>query len=323
MTTEQQPPQGRLKSIYLEWDSLGSWEKMPRREIAFNNRLSYQARIVWLWLAWTASRLQSGQSISWSECESVMNIHTKARRSCLSQLMTEGYITIDNDNKVTLHDPVIAYNKKIAEIRSEMSPEIFSFVCQSCPSAQLNQKAEVVNIVEKPTVQKPSSNSSVILTTWNEHKPESYAGIRTVSKKQLQSINAHLKNLNLKSDQTKELIVNVCNGLSKSNFWMTKVQSHGRKFSAVFGYGTPSDTKMKGVETLFNEGQITVQDLNPENSIVLTPEQEDIISGFYSVDLKLKRAIARNDQQLIDKYTKMKDQLSSDISDNSLEDYVA
>ena len=279
-------PSGHLKEVRHAYELENGWLKMPIEAIMFNPRLTGQARQLWTWLASMQFRKSD---MSWTTCEYRMKCGTTSRRRALAQLQDEGFISVSSDGKtVTMHDPNEVY---LRQKRLEADE-----ICKEC--AELIKEEVVVepvnNIVKKkPTKQttKPSisDDKKAILEAWNSCKPDSFAKIRSVSDKQNQAVTKHLKNLGLDRKDIKEFICSVCRGLNLSDFWLTKVNSQTKNFNAVFGYGSPNDTKMKNIEQLYNDGDPSVVVEDTQKPVVYTEEQKDLIEEIevhdYEIDM--------------------------------------
>lgn len=269
--------------------------------------------MLWLWLSWVRP---DSRNVSWADCEETMCCGTKARRLCLSQLVQEGFVTVRDDGVVILHDPYDVYRKTntdtIPEIRREFPTE--EECCKEYFTAKEFLVEEVKSTVAieepiqqpkektKPPTEKDKKAESVfiIISTWNENKPESYSKIRTVSGKQLEAVGKHLKNLSLKSSELPSLIQSVCKGIERSDFWRNKVDASGRNFSAIFGYGNPHDVKLKNVENLYMLGQ---DDSEPVREVdILTDEQKELVKTYKYISFEHQKACNRNNQNDINKW---------------------
>lgn len=327
-------PVGRLQSIQRDWDYQSGWVRAPLREIVFNDRLSKQARLVWLWLA---SVPQNSSHISWGECETMLRCGTKARRSCIAQLVIEGFISVGDNGVVIMHDPYVVYNEKRAEILNEMREEwkeesvtvqdfedissTFNFI-----STEKNIDDQINKLKEtKPTKQtQPKSKSlppelKIIIESWNNCKPETYSSMRTVSTKQRECISRHMKNLGLTNDNIEDFICSVCNGLKKSDFWSQKVDQSGRNFNAVFGYGSPQDTKMKNIENLYNAGNEEIPEIKQKLPLKYNIEQQETIDAYRFIRLNLDQARQRSDRSEIERWSKLMETTLQDISDYQID----
>ena len=283
-------PIGRLQSVEREWEYQSGWVRTPLREIAFNDRLSKQARLLWQWLA---SVPPGSAYISWGECETMLRCGTKARRNCLSQLVTEGFISISDNGVVIMNDPYLVYNETrkriIDEIREDWQEEIqvpargessetlFSTITVEKSIDNEISKLTTPKTSTKPSTKTKSESVQVIIESWNQCKPETYSSMRTVSAKQQECIAKHMKNLGLSSDNTKDFICSVCQGLKRSDFWIKRVDQSGRNFNAVFGYGSPQDTKMKNIENLYSAGNETTPTLKEKVPVKYNKEQQEVI----------------------------------------------
>lgn len=311
MTDPGSLPTGRLKSVRRDWEYRPGFVMTPLREIAFNGRLTKQARLVWMWLASVPVR---PTRISWGECETMLNCGTKARRSCITQLVTEGYISVHEDGTVVMHDPYQVYDAKRVEVLKEIRNEWIEY-----QESQENNEAENIREMtllekridtdlkefkleppeEKPKEAKPKSSKELqcqaIIDAWNKCKPDTYSSIRTISIKQQESIAKHLKNLGLTSSDTECFICAVCAGLKKSQFWSEKVYKTSRNFNSVFGYGNPQDTKMKNIENLYSEGLDDNTSEPDVIEVVYDNEQQELIHTYKYINLNYTNARARED----------------------------
>ena len=283
MPTKTLLPSGPLQKITKSWDYKGGWVRAPMKEIVFNSRLSYQARILWLWLS---SVPRDKSNIRWAECERLLCCGTKARRNCLGQLVDEGFITLKEDGVVIMHDPYIACaNKSEEEITRIDHHEEFALEEEYYEDTEL--QAEKVNTKKNKTKNEEESKlntniSEILINSWNTNKPTSYSSMRTVSSKQLQAVKAHLKNLSISEDNLGFFIKAVCDGIRKDDFWLNK--NTNKAFSGIFGYGSATDRKSKNVEILYCSGVSEEQsdDVQP----YLNSEQEELVSQYRHIDRK-------------------------------------
>lgn len=317
-------PVGRLNNVRRTWDFQGGWVRAPFYEIMFNNRLTKQARLLWLWLSWVRPE---SRNISWADCEETMRCGTKARRLCLAQLVQEGFVTVEEDGVVILHDPYEVFRKT----HDELIPEIKKQFDDEYPE----DRAVTINVIresvpephtEKPKTEKKEKiqpekdnkleTSATIIGTWNESKPASYSKMRTLSAKQLEAVSKHLKNLSLKKSDLTSFIQSVCKGLAKSDFWSNKVDTSGRNFSAVFGYGNPHDTKLKNVENLYMLGQEDSQEIVEVTE--WTDEQRELIKTYRYVSFQFEKAKNRNNHEELSKWQKDLDFINQQLQEHQI-----
>lgn len=253
---------------------------------------------------------------------------TKARRLCLSQLVQEGFVTVQEDGVVILHDPYEVYRKTHGEIIPEIRKEFLTE--EECCKGYIEQKhfssidieatpvIEVAKGKDKPASEKDKKTESVaiIISTWNQNKPSSYSKMRTVSGKQLEAVGKHLRNLNLKSSELISLITSVCKGIERSDFWINKVDQSGRNFSAIFGYGNPHDTKLKNVENLYMLGQDDSEPLQQINE--LTDEQKELIKVYKYISFEYEKARNRNNQNDMNKWQQDLDQINQQLQSQNI-----
>lgn len=265
--------------------------------------------MLWIWLS---SITSYSRNISWADCEDAMGCCTKARRNCLIQLVEEGFVSVQEDGVVVLHDPYEAFQnnsnediiplvKKEYEVLSdEAELELVDADTQDVENntatlANDNEEEKFPELNEtKPEKQADKKTAFVvdIIQTWNKAKPDSYSKIRTLSGKQLEAVNKHLKNLNLKQSDIVEFLTSICKGIERSDFWSNKVDANGRNFSAVFGYGNPQDVKLKNVENLYILGSDEVEAM-PEAQI-LNDDQKELIKTYRYISFELDKAKNRN-----------------------------
>lgn len=282
MNSRVKPPIGRLAQIDLDFQLQSGWIKAPIDEILFNSRLSGQARLLWCWLASTE---RSFNQISWHSCELKMGCGTKNRRECLAQLEEEGFISISADGKtVTMHDPVNAYESSRRLVTDE--------ICQECNKLRGEpiEKIEPVKTVAKNTT-KPKdtvNEKTIIIEAWNACKPETFSKIRVLSNKQRECAIKHLKNLGLEKKELAEFICAVCRGLNASNFWIRTVDKTSKNFNAVFGYGSPNDTKMKNVENLYLDGESLDDKPIEQRPVAYDERQQALIDSIKALDYQIK-----------------------------------
>lgn len=299
-------PTGRLQSVHRDWEYQAGWVRAPLREIVFNDRLSKQARFVWLWLA---SLPVDTTGVSWSECETLLRCSTSARRRCLAQLVEEGYVVIDDSGRVSITNPYQVFDSRRAEILGEIREEwddTLDVIEKAETATKYNQTAVMEKKIDiqvaklkktsemppksTPAPSKSSTIANSIIEAWNECKPDSYSTIRTVSSRQQECIKKHLSNLGLKGEDAKELICSVCNGLRKSTFWTNTVDQSGRNFNSVFGYGSPQDKKMKNIENLYAAGHEDLPEITRVVKKTYSSEQQDLIDSYTYVKMNYENA---------------------------------
>lgn len=311
MTDQVSVPTGRLQSVVRTWEYRGGWVRTPLREIAFNNRLTKQARLVWMWLA---SVPPESSYVSWGECETLLGCGTKARRNCIAQLVTEGFISVSESGVVTMHDPYEVFDKKRQEILQEMRESLvedmnFTKEAESRVAtintivAEKEMDKQIIEIKKEQKQQRaPRKEKAVaprdnpVIDAWNQCKPESYSSLRTLSTKQQECINKHMKNLGLSKDKTEEFICSVCSGLKKSQFWSVQVAQAGRNFNSVFGYGNPQDTKMKNIENLYTLGHEDSPGETIKETVTFTKDQQDLLDSYRYVKMNYNSAKSRDEE---------------------------
>lgn len=214
-----------------------------------------------------------------------MGCGTKNRRECLAQLEEEGFISISADGKtVTMHDPVVAYETSRRFVTDE--------ICQECnklkgePVEKIELVQTVVNNTTKP--KDTGNEKTVIIEAWNACKPETFSKIRVLSNKQRECAIKHLKNLGLEKKELAEFICAVCRGLKASNFWTRTVGKPSRNFNAVFGYGSPNDTKMKNVENLYLDGESLEDKPIEERPVEYDENQQVLIDSIKALDYQIR-----------------------------------
>jgi hypothetical protein len=302
MNGPEEVPVGRLSQVNRAWDYEGGWARVPIKEIAFNNRLTLQARNLWIWLS--AVHPQA-RNISWADCERIMNCSTNSRRRCLGQLVDEGLVSVDDDGVVTMHNPYQAFktseNEYISSVNFEWEykSENEVVVVPATPKPEPEKVSKEEKNAKKAA--KKSENTKKVIESWNNNKPESYSTLRNISDKQLLAVTSHMKNLNIKPDNVSTFIESICRGLHKSKFWSQQIDVHGRNFSAVFGYGIPQDKKLKNIETLFEEGQ---DESKPRvaPSVEYNLDQQELIESYNYIKFELQKARNRNNQPEITKW---------------------
>ena len=283
MTTTRLPS-GRLHEIKFDYELGSGWVKMPLDAVMFNERLTGQSRQLWAWLA---SRERSHSELSWSHAEYKLGCGSTARRRSLQVLCDEGLISISKDGHViTMHDP----NALIKPIREQQ----LNFLQREYGQSQ--QKPEPV---KKPALKaEPELNlSEEIVDAWNNCKPASFAKIRSISAKQKQCVEAHLRNLGIPRADVDKLICSVCRGLASSEFWIKTVNTQTRTFKAVFGYGSPTDVKMKNVEELYNDGDPSGEPKELLEKEEYTPEQKALLEEIEVHNYEIDKNYNREEQR--------------------------
>ena len=202
-------------------------------------------------------------------------------------LCDEGLISISKDGHViTMHDP----NALIKPIREQQ----LNFLQREYGQSQ--QKPEPV---KKPAPKaEPELNlSEEIVDAWNNCKPASFAKIRSISAKQKQCVEAHLRNLGIPRADVDKLICSVCRGLASSEFWIKTVNTQTRTFKAVFGYGSPTDVKMKNVEELYNDGDPSGEPKELLEKEEYTPEQKALLEEIEVHNYEIDKNYNREEQR--------------------------
>lgn len=332
-------PTGKLQGIEREWDFQSGWVRAPLREIVFNDRLSKQARLVWLWLA---SVPPGSANVSWGECETLLRCGTKARRSCIGQLVTEGYISVLDSGFVVMHDPYEVFDNKRQEVLESLREEWNESVDLIIESEKsTNQRTLILaekkidKEIEKieaqlvePEIELPEEKpvkplkydaGEDILEAWNQCKPESYSSMRRLSSKQKECVKKHMNNIGLKPSDTKDFVCAVCKGLDKSPFWSKQVNAHGRNFNAVFGYGSPQDTKMKNVENLYSLGneEIAVQQEPARKEY--SNDQQELIDRYRYIKLNYENVRLREEDKEAERWYKHLQETIEELNEMGVE----
>lgn len=255
---------------------------------------------------------------------------TKARRLCLAQLVQEGFVTVEDNGVVVLHDPYEIYRQTHTEVIPKIEREFQYQACNDKDAVSKEQPIVTVTKVEviketqqdhqepKVSVEKEKKSEIVaaIISTWNEAKPDSYSKIRTVSGKQLEAVGKHLKNLSLKQKDLQMFLKSVCLGISRSDFWSNRVDASGRNFSAVFGYGNPHDVKLKNVENLFMLGQ---DEGEPQETIDnLDENQKELIKTYKYISFEYEKARNRNNQAEMNKWKQNLESIQSQLTEMNI-----
>lgn len=273
-----------MHEIKFDFETANGWVKMPLDAVMFNERLTGQARQLWAWLV---SRERNQSELSWSHAEYKLHCGPSARRRSMQVLVEEGFVSVSKDGRViTLHDP--------ESLLKKTRKEQIEFLAQEYGKSQ--QKPEPV---QKPTPKPaPEFNlSEEIIDAWNNCKPTSFAKLRSLSVKQKQSVEAHLRNLGLPRSDVDEFICSVCRGLESSEFWIKTVNTQTRNFKAVFGYGNPTDVKMKNVEELYNDGDPSAEPKEPIEKQEYTPEQKALLEEIEVHNYEIDKNYNREEQK--------------------------
>lgn len=257
---------------------------------------------MWLWLA---SVRPGDHSYTWGDCEAALGCQTKARKNCIAQLVSHGFVEIKQNGTVVLKDPYEAFENNNLSSDSPVITEN-ELKSDSYPDPKIVAK------INKPVVEPPKQKSpakpkdpnaqeyvSAIIEAWNKYKPKSYQKLRSVSIKQWEAFTKQLKNLNKTPADIDPFLQVVCSGIEKSDFWSNKVQQSGRNFSAIFGYGNAQDTKLKNVEQLYELGA-SIE--SAKSSTSNNADQEDI-STYKTVKYNLQNAKMRGDISEIQRWT--------------------
>ena len=273
-----------MHEIKFDFETANGWVKMPLDAVMYNERLTGQARQLWAWLV---SKERNQGEMSWSHAEFKLHCGPSARRRSLQVLVEEGFVSVSKDGRViTMHDPEALLQKT--------KKEQMGFVARENELAQTTLELKQQPV--KPL--KPEFNfSEKIVDAWNECKPLSFAKIRSLSAKQKQCVEAHLRNLGLQKKDVKQFICSVCRGLSASEFWIKKVNTQTRTFKAVFGYGNPTDVKMKNVEDLYNDGDPSAEPKEPLEKQEYTPEQKALLEEIEVHNYEIDKNYNREEQK--------------------------
>ena len=273
-----------MHEIKFDFETANGWVKMPLDAVMYNERLTGQARQLWAWLV---SKERNRGELSWSHAEFKLHCGPSARRRSLQVLVEEGFVSVSKDGRViTMHDPELLLQEKRKEQKKFIGEEE-------------NQVELKLELNKKPVLQaEPElSLSEEIIDAWNNCKPTSFAKIRTLSVKQKQAIQAHMKNLGLPRSEVDEFICSVCRGLSASEFWIKTVNTQTRTFKAVFGYGSPTDVKMKNVEDLYNDGDPSAEPKEPLEKQEYTPEQKALLEEIEVHNYEIDKNYNREEQK--------------------------
>ena len=273
-----------MHEIKFDFETANGWVKMPLDAVMYNERLTGQARQLWAWLV---SKERNHAELSWSHAEFKLHCGPSARRRSLQVLVEEGFVSVSKDGRViTMHDPEALLQKT--------KKEQMGFVARE--NEQVQTTLEVKQQPAKPL--EPEFNfSEKIVDAWNECKPLSFAKIRSVSVKQKQCVESHLRNLGLQKKDVKQFICSVCRGLSASEFWVKTVNTQTRTFKAVFGYGSPTDVKMKNVEDLYNDGDPSAEPKEPLEKQEYTPEQKALLEEIEVHNYEIDKNYNREEQK--------------------------
>lgn len=273
-----------MHEIKFDFETANGWVKMPLDAVMYNERLTGQARQLWAWLV---SKERNHGELSWSHAEFKLHCGPSARRRSLQVLVEEGFVSVSKDGRViTMHDP--------EKLLQKTKQEQMGFVARENDQAQIT--LELKQQPAKPL--EPEFNfSEQIVDAWNECKPLSFAKIRSVSVKQKQCVESHLRNLGLQKKDVKQFICSVCRGLSASEFWVKTVNTQTRTFKAVFGYGSPTDVKMKNVEDLYNDGDPSAEPKEPLEKQEYTPEQKALLEEIEVHNYEIDKNYNREEQK--------------------------
>lgn len=298
-------PSGPLKTVEQHFDFQSGWVRAPIREIVCNKSLTKQARLLWLWLA---SLKPGAESYTWGDCEAELGCQTKARKNCLGQLVSQGFLEIRADGVVILKDPYVAYKKNLISSEKfvitnddEMTDHEFSEVIK--PKTQPKQQRTTRSSSLNPT----SDDCKIALNAWNEFKPDSFQGLNTFTGKHWQALYTQMDNIRHDKKDIRGFIRIVLSGLKKSDWWMNTVNASGRTFKAVFGYGTCGDQKLNNVCNLYDLGSDA--DAMPVLQRKEKPKLPDDESS--TVIMYLNMAKSKGNQKEIDHWQRQLDMLSA------------
>jgi hypothetical protein len=126
------------------------------------------------------------------------------------------------------------------------------------------------------TKQPAVNGYSELIDAWNKYKPPAYASLSDLNPKALEAYNYQIKNSNHDINDHDGFVKIVCAGILNSDFWSNK----SLKFYSIFGYGPPTEKKIRNVESLYNDGKRSFKAPIPE--VEYTYDKESIISRFNS-----------------------------------------
>jgi len=122
----------------------------------------------------------------------------------------------------------------------------------------------------------PVEGYAQLINAWNKHKPPNYASLNCIDPKGIEAYNKQVKNLNHDINDFDGFIKIVCAGLINSDFWSDK----NFKFYSVFGYGDPTDKKIRNVESLYNDGKRLF--ITPDPEISYEYDEKSILNRYNS-----------------------------------------
>jgi len=304
-------PSGPLHSVHRPWDYKNGWVRAPIREIVCNSSLSKQARLLWLWLA---SLKEGSPDYTWKDCEIELDCQTKARKNCLGQLISQGFLEISDEGIAILKDPYIAYSsKKLDSERKILTSR--SQIRHIEVSEIALHKEEIVKVEEKPkkttpvsTVQRPTENDRQrCIDSWNFYKPDTYSSLNSFGNDRWQALVSHMSNLNYDKNDVEGFIKIICKGLNKDDWWVKECTN--RSYEGIFGSGKVQEKKRGNVQKFYDLGLV-----NDEAQQVLLKETKETFNNeLANLKYRLDLAKARRNQLEIDKWQAEIDKFSETI----------
>lgn len=307
-------PSGPLHSVHRPWDYKNGWVRAPIREIVCNSSLSKQARLLWLWLA---SLKEDSPDYTWKDCEIELDCQTKARKNCLGQLISQGFLEISDDGVVILKDPYIAYNsKKLDSERKFLTSR--SEIRFIEVSEIVSPKQQIAKVEDKPkkttpasTVQRPTEDDRQrCIDSWNLNRPNTYQGLNSFGNDRWQALVSHMSNLNYDKNDIEGFIEIIFKGLKKDNWWVNECTN--RTFEGIFGSGKVQEKKRGNVQKFYDLGLVN----NEAQQVLLKETKETFDNELANLKYRLDLAKARRNQLEIDKWQAEINKFSETISNH-------
>lgn len=306
-------PFGPLRTVERPWEYKNGWVRAPMHEIVCNKSLTKQAKLLWLWLA----SLKEGTSgYTWADCEEALGCQTKARKNCLGQLVSQGFLEVSDSGVVILKDPYKAYRDSFFD--SDNSVTTYRGEEANLEVSEIEKPEEKPKEKRKrptPSAQSKEQLNFICAESWNTHKPGSYASLRTLSADRLQAVKLHIENLAHDPKDVCGFIEIVCKGIYRDDWWLN--QCNKKCFDAVFGSGKVQDKKRSNVQQLYDLG--LKDDYRSFDG--KKPPQEIENSEIANIKYRLSVAKQRRNPSEIERWTKALEEIEQTTEVDEESDY--
>lgn len=253
-----------------KWES-DIFAKAPL-ELLLCDKLSPSSKLLWIVLA-NASRFGS---IDKSVLDKMIGVHRSTRIRCMKELKWYGLIT-GGEVLISIPDPIPILKKMITdscnegiEIKGMLDSISTETVIDKTPPKEKDKKEE-------------PSNFELATLAWNSFRPKDYSKINRLSSQLLQSIDHHIKALNLKAHSYEEFFSVLKAGIEHSDFWSKENSS--KTLQSITGIGSPQSKKYQNVYNLYNEGlnynaATAIKEQDRSDELVISSKYRQLIDQY-------------------------------------------